>query len=65
MHIDSMVRKKGYKLRYRTGDVTIKLTSSCVTLHCINYPRPQSVDGCKSTNAVQTNIMILQMFCWV
>ena len=29
---------KGYKI-YRSGHVTIKLSSFCVTLHCTNYPR--------------------------
>jgi len=34
-----MVRNKGYKT-YQTGHVTVKPTSFCVTLHCINCPKP-------------------------
>jgi len=41
----NMVRKEGYK--HKVGDITIKLTLSCVMLDCTKYPTPRlhSVTG--------------------
>ena len=70
--VDFAVRDKCYKthdvarvirissITYRTGDVTIKITPSCITFHCANYPKPQSVTGWESSTAVLKKIMNMQ-----
>jgi len=41
--LSTLFHEKGYKTRYGTDDVTIKLALSCDTHYCSNYPRPQRV----------------------
>jgi len=64
---DSVVRNKGCKT-YQTGHVTIKLTSFCLTLHCINCPKPLrlSLVGSQALRFAQRLWMCtVQVLCWV
>jgi len=62
-----MVRNKGYKT-YRTSRATVKLTSFCVTLHCIKYPRPMILSLVRNRALQFSQILwmcTVQAFCWV